>query len=266
MHVQRITCKPFMVNWICGRYQLIILYWHAGCFNGRRMIKNISRIAFSAALAFAGLLPAYGIETLTITDGAGDTATASSSSGLVTIVQSLGNWNLNFSAGLSMPIIGSAVSPAMDLMSINQFNALGAAAGANTLTIIFTETGFGPASGTVSTEISGTQTHGSTSFTTLANGAGLTSSGALTTAPFSSSSSGVLSGFSGTLTEKVVLTALGSESVGFNATLCTTASSGSPVGNTASGGVPDSGMTLVLLGASLTALGLFARLRKPVEM
>jgi len=65
------------------------------------------------------------------------------------------------------------------------------------------------------------------------------------------------------LTETVVLTAIGSEIVAFDATLSTV--SGSPVANgNPPSSVPDSGVTLVLLGAGLTALGLFARLRKQV--
>jgi hypothetical protein len=229
------------------------------------MIKTICKLTLSAAvLAFAGLRPAYAIETLTLTDGAGDTASGVASSGipgLITFAGAVGNWTLNLSAGITMPIIGSATSPAMDLISVNGFNAFGAKAGGNTLTITFTESGFGPTTGTVLTGISGTQSHGSTSFSTLANGAGLTSSGALSTAPFSSSKGAGLSGFSGYLTETVVLTAMGSEIVAFDATLSTAAG---PVANTPA--VPDSGMTLVLLGLSLTALGVFARLRKQVEM
>ncbi len=242
--------------------------WHDRCFTGARMINNISRITTSAiALALAGVLSARATETLTLTDGAGDTATGVASfttPGLITFAGSVGNWTLNLSAGITMPIIGSTTSPAMDLISINGFDAIGAKAGGNTLTITFTETGFGPASGTVSTGISGTQSHGSASFSTLDNHAGLTSSGSLTTAPFSSSQTGSLSNFSGALSETVVLTAGGSEIVAFDAALSTSpgavANGGSP------SSVPDSGMTLVLLGSSLMALGLFARFRKPVEM
>lgn len=219
----------------------------------------------AAALGLAGLLPASAIETLTLTDGAGNTATGVASTtipGLITFAGAVGNWTLNLSAGISMPIIGSATSPAMDLISVNGFNATGAKAGGNTLTISFTVTDFGPTTGTILTGISGTQSRGTTSFATLANGAGLTSSGSLTTAPFSSSKNGALSGFTGSLTETVVLTATGSEIVSFDATLSTVAG---PIANTPTS-VPDSGMTLVLLGSSLTALGLFARLRKPAKM
>src|SRR5579872_386011 len=101
------------------------------------MIKNIYRMMFSAAvLAFTGLMPAYAIETLTLTDGAGDTASGVASTsvpGLITFAGAVGNWTLNLSAGISMPIIGSTTAPAMDLLSVNGFNARGAAAGANVL-------------------------------------------------------------------------------------------------------------------------------------
>lgn len=235
------------------------------------MITNISRVtALVSALTIASLLPARATETLTLTDGAGDTATGVASlttPGLITFVGSVGNWTLNLSAGITMPIIGTSTAPAMNLISVNGFDAFGAKAGGNTLTITFTETGFGPASGTVATGISGTQSRGTANFSTLANGSGLTSSGSLTTAPFNSSTTGSLSDFSGGLTETVVLTAAGSEIVAFDATLHTTTDiSANGSGNGGSPSVPDSGMTLVLLGSSLMALGLFAWYRKPVEM
>src|SRR5581483_614323 len=152
------------------------------------MIKKISKMAVAASMVvLAGVMPARAIETLTLTDGAGDTATGVVSStipGLITFAGSVGNWTLNLSAGISMPIIGSTTSPAMDLISVNGFNATGAKAGGNALTITFTETGFGPTTGTILTGISGTQSRGTVNFATSANGAGLTSSGNLTTAPF----------------------------------------------------------------------------------
>jgi hypothetical protein len=239
-----------------------------GVLNGHRMKTNILRTAVSAVvLAFAGLLPAYAVETLTLTDGAGNTATeVSNGSGLVTFAGAIGNWNLNLSAGITMPIIGSPTSPAMDLMSIDGFNARGAAAGGNVLTITLTETGFGPATGTILTGTSGAQSRGSAIFTTSANGASLTSSGTLGSGPFSALDSGALTGYSGPLTETVVLTANGPEVVSFNFDLGMTGTSSNPAPNVVSNSVPDSGMTLVLLGSSLTALGLFARLRKQVEM
>lgn len=231
------------------------------------MNNNILKTTISAVvLAIASLTPAYAIETLTLTDGLGNTAEVSSSSGLVLYAGAVGNWNLNLSAGITMPIIGSPTSPAMDLMSIDGFNARGAAAGANVLTITLTATGFGPTTGNILAGISGAQNHGSAIFTTLANGASLTSSGTLGSGPFSASNGGALTGFNGTLTETIVLTAGGSEVVSFNASLgMSDTSAGGPGANDASS-VPDSGMTLVLLGSSLTALGLFARLRKQVEM
>jgi hypothetical protein len=234
------------------------------------MITNISKLTLSAVvLATVSLAPAYAVETLTLSDNAGDTATgivSSSVPGLITFAGAVGNWTLNLSAGISMPIIGSATSPAMDLISVNGFSAGPGKLSGNVLTITFTDTGFGPTTGTASTGISGTQSHGSINFSTSANGAALTSSGALTTAPFSSSKDGALSAFSGYLSETVVLTATGSEIVAFDASLCTTPTSGSPTPNTPPATIPDSGMTLVLLGAGLTALGLFARMRKQVEM
>jgi len=231
------------------------------------MMNKITKITVSAiALALVTMAPARATETLTLTDGAGNTATGVASTtipGLITFNGVVGSWTLNLTLGISVPLIGSTTAPAMDLISIDQFNATGAKVGGNALTISLSESGLGPTTGIVTSGISGTQSRGNVSFSTSANGSGLTASGPLTTAPFSSSQAGSLSGFTGTLTETVVLIAGGSECVGLDATFSTApgpVSNDNPVGS-----VPDSGMTLVLLGAGLIALGLYARLRKPIE-
>ncbi len=256
--------KWFIINMI---YNVKTRYFKLayGVLYCPRMNKKILKTTVSAVvLAFAGLLPAYAVETLTLSDGAGNSATeVSNGSGLVTFAGAIGNWNLNLSAGITMPIIGSPTSPAMDLMSIDGYNGRGTAPGANVLTITLTETGFGPTTGTILAGISGAQSRGSAIFTTSANGASLTSSGILGSGPFNALDSGTLTGYSGPLTETIVLTANGPEVISFNAPLgMADNSGGGPVPNDPPASVPDSGMTLVLLGSSLTALGLFARLRK----
>jgi hypothetical protein len=217
-------------------------------------MKNLFKLTLPA-VAMMLAASAYAVPTLTITDGAGNTtgALTAPGNGQISFNGSVGDWNVNVLSALSFPLLGSLTQPNIDVGGQDRYTpgsgspAVGA--GGNVLTITFTVDGFVNISGNVIAGIGSTQSNGTTSFNTFANGVALTSSGVITGSPFSNAQIGTLSGFSGTLTEVVTLTANGAEFESVDANLET---------------VPDSGMTLVLLGSSLTVLGLFARSRKVV--
>jgi hypothetical protein len=158
---------------------------------------------------------------------------------------------VNILTGLSFPILGSASSPTLDLGGQDSYVAGsgGAGPGGNVLTITFTADGYSGVNGTSTASIGGVQGNGTLTFTTQANGNPLTASGVVPSGPFSNATQGSLVNFSGPLTEIVTLTANGNEFVSFDANMQT---------------VPDSGTTLMLLGSSLTVLGLVARSRKAI--
>lgn len=117
--------------------------------------------AASSAMATPTLRLTQGATTVTITDqendGGGDDD-ANSTAGAVTFVGTVGVFDINVSTGLTKPASGSAVSPDIDLNSINSSN------GGGTLTIEFSETGFiGSGQHTASTALGGT-TQGTISF------------------------------------------------------------------------------------------------------
>lgn len=99
-----------------------------------------------------------GATTVTITDGGiGD---SNPLAGAVTFIGSVGVFDLNVTTGLTAPHVGSAVLPQMDLNSVDTTNNAG------TLTIKFSETGFGPLAVGGFISLVGGTTQGTASFAT----------------------------------------------------------------------------------------------------
>jgi len=85
--------------------------------------------------------------TLFLDDHAGHTATISDSNadGVVNYSGNLGGWNIASSVALSPPFNGTMSKPEMDLSGAFKYTG----GGAGSLTILASEVGFGPATGTV---------------------------------------------------------------------------------------------------------------------
>jgi hypothetical protein len=216
------------------------------------MRKHFVKLTFpAAALIAASLTPAYALPTLTLDDGVNPVITitdgglgdANPIAGAVTFIGTLGVWTLNVSTGETKPAVGTAVLPELDL------NTLDTSSAAGTLKITFSESGFGPTAGTLISTIGGTQGNGNVLFKTSQNSTILTTIGSLSGTPFSGSQSAALIGTSYSLTEEVDITHTAGGSTSFDAN---------------ANAAPDSGMSLLLLGMGLAALGAFAISRKQV--
>lgn len=213
---------------------------------------------FATALAIAGLVQVAqavpqlrisdGITTLTITDnGAGD---AQAAPGQVVFVGSLGVWTLNVHTGTTFPALGTLASPVLDL----SFNATSAAPG--TLTVSFSADGFGPTSsvssqGAVGGTTQGTvlyNSYGGTNNTLFSTSNLLTTQGPFGGPAFSSTTTGGSINNVGpySLTQVVTIMHAGAGITTGDALLTT---------------VPESGTSLLLLGAGLMVVGMVARFR-----
>jgi hypothetical protein len=133
---------------------------------------------------------AYGIAMINLNDGVGDSVTiidngaclgsnpgaclgfsqsspgvydlAAGTAGQIVVSGSLGVWNINVSTGLTKPVTGNATNPKMDLNTTNVSTAAG------TLTIKFTDDGFGPIpNGTTFADSIGGTTNGTVTATEL---------------------------------------------------------------------------------------------------
>jgi hypothetical protein len=216
------------------------------------MKKNLFKLALPA-VALMLAVSANAVPTLTISDGTTTVNGTAGPAGTVSFTGAVGDWNVNILSALTFPALGTPTIPNIDVggqdrYSPGSFNGTPLING-NVLTITFTADGFGPVTGSVAASIGGTQNGGTLTFVTLANGNPLTSSGVVGTGPYSNVKTATLNNFNGTLTEIITLTANSADFVSLDGNLEV---------------VPDSGMTLVLLGSSLTVLALFARSRKVV--
>jgi len=130
-------------------------------------MRRFGIIGFVATVSLVVASHAYGLAMLMLTDaatglsvtitdgggcvGAGCAGFSQSSPGVydlapavagqVTASGSLGVWFINVSTGITKPASGSATNPHMDLNTVNM------STGAGTMTIKFTDTGFGPFAG-----------------------------------------------------------------------------------------------------------------------
>jgi len=225
--------------------------------------------AVACALVLGGwsIANAVPVDTLTISDGLGDSVTLgvngspsgsgfttssySTAAGLVEWSGSIGAWTLTtFPAAMGTAI---PVTSMPELMGLS-FNATSSGAGIHSLTIDWTAVGFGPSTGGFQAVTGGT----------LGSGASLTYSTFYSTGnaipavtPLASSLSfATPGGFNGS--DSAAVGSLGSP---FSLTQVITISdtgAAQTSGNATLSSVPDAGSTLILLGAAISTLGVFA--------
>ncbi len=203
-----------------------------------------------AAVALLATQSAKAVPTITIADNNSNTASVSDASGIVTYSGALGNWNINIDTGIGGPPAnfhnGTATHPALDLGAQNQFNqtASGPLVG-NVLTVTFTDDNLGPISEVMSQIVTGFSFNNMTAvFHVLVNNVVVST----------------ITGFSGL--QNFNVTAGSDSTVALQAIFTATDANAFASIDTGASSVPDSGMTLAMLGAGLGALALFARSRK----
>jgi hypothetical protein len=194
-----------------------------------------------------------GTTTFTISDnGGGDSQGAA---GQIVWVGSIGNWTLNVHTGTTYPVLGTLQNPTLDL----SFNATSTGPG-GTLQISFSADGFGPTNGSAISSIGGTiasggsviyNTYGGTNNTNFSTANLLTSQGPFPTGAFSGTQVGGTISNPGpyALTQVVSIThGAGTFQTTGDALLQ----------------VPESGTSILLLGAGLTGIGLLGRFRRRI--
>jgi hypothetical protein len=200
---------------------------------------KLAGVAMTVA-AFAGSAYALPIGTLTLSDNNGNTTgpLTTGLNGLVSYNGPVGNWSINVSTGIEN---NNTAAPVLDLNSVDA-NFFGSGIG-DVLTINFTFASVGPLTGGFVNLVNGNQFGITTAFSVLINGS------PVSTQAFGSSYVGFGSSTSGSAIEGT--------SVGILATL--TATSGGLASFDDHLSVPDGGMTVMLLGAALSAMGLLRK-------
>jgi hypothetical protein len=222
-----------------------------------KTIKTI--LATLAVVALAGSALAIQTQTVQVSDNGGGISITpvTSTSGVVTYSGSDSYWSLVISTATSYPPQsggGTLGAPVMDL-SITA-TSTSADSSANPLTITFTSTGFGPTTGMFEDTMSGHTVFGtgatvtfSTDYSTANATPATTALTSVGTMPGPSylgswSSSVVSLAAPYSLSEVVTIAGAPSDSYSLDGNLYT---------------VPDGGVTAILLGAALSALGLIRR-------
>lgn len=181
----------------------------------KRFLVRVKVAMSVVALVVTSIVSAFGTLTMTLDDGSGhpvsivDNGTGDTYpiAGVILWMGPLpgGIWSGNIDVGLSKPLVGGQFDPQMDL-SISQ--AYSTRAG--TLTITFTDTGFGPLgnkNGIATLAMGGANNQRSIAAYGQVNGSTVVSLGPLTSSPWSGTAQGNASSLdsSFSLTEKVVI-------------------------------------------------------------
>lgn len=211
---------------------------------------------FAAAPAEASAIKiSDGDRELLITDqdfipGTDNPPDFSTDSGVVSFIGSLGAWSFTLTSGTTKPEVGSPTNPILQLSNLSISSA-----GGGTLTIWFSEVGFGPTGSTAESWIGGA-TSGTVTYETFKGSNTLfqpsttLASMSFNSGGFSSASSNVFEGSSGpySLSQKVTIThGSGLQATALQASLTVTSAA-------SSSSVPDGGMTLSLLGLGLVGI------------
>jgi len=209
------------------------------------LVFGIVVVGASGAHADAVLTLTSGLDVVSVADGS--LLDGNLLAGAVTYIGAVGpNWIVNVSTGLTKPLMGSAALPEMDLNSVDL------SLGAGTLTIEWTDDGFGPQTGTTYNMGIGGTTAGTVIFS-----AGLDSHDNFgTVGPMAGGLGGSFAGaFSGdvtaianpySLTEFITIVHTAGGTTSFDASL--------------TNNVPEPS-ALLLLGSGLAALGFWTRRR-----
>lgn len=200
----------------------------------KNSIKYLTAAAVALGLngvAFATpaleLLSGASANTVTIQDnGAGD---LNSASGAIAWLGTINGWTVTITSGATKPIQGSTVSPNMDL-------DVQATGGSGLLTVMFTDTDFGPTSGLIFNPGSnvGTSTATAAAYYSTGNGQFVTTGGTIPTSLL------LANPYSITIVD--TFTAPGTVSLDDRVTAA-----------------PDGGSTVMLLGAALSTVGLLRK-------
>src|ERR1039458_255655 len=192
----------------------------------KQMLKTAIFIA-----ALTANLAVFADPTLVISDGIVTVGPITGANGSVVYVNPVfgdGSWSVGITAGTTKPLFGSGVSPVMEL-SI-QATSLGATP-VHDLTVIFSDTDFGPVSGQFSALLDGQPSDGpggTVTFSTYYNSANqvlaltspLTASGSISPPVYHSFiQAGSISGSPFSLTEVVTISGLPASSYSLNADL-----------------------------------------------
>jgi hypothetical protein len=185
-----------------------------------------------------------GTTTISVADASG--LDQSSLAGTVLWSGSIGSWTVSVDTGFTKPTLGSAGHPVLDL----SFSAVSATGGS--LWIAFSEDGF-TAPGSATGAIGGTAS-GSLSYQLFG--------GASDTVLDMSHSLSPSSTYSGPFSALISGSAVGAAPYSLTELVTIVQRTGGATSGDAMLTVPDSGTTVMLLGAALTILGLFVRSRK----
>lgn len=228
------------------------------------MAVLVTALAVTSPARAASLLLYDGSTTLIIDDGdVVPPVDSTVAAGAVTFAGDIGVWDITVTTGVTKPVVGSASSPRMNLVVFALSNS---ALASNTLTVWFSETGFGPSSLGAVAELKPNNTSGTVTYATYqdtgdalfgsavppaAPGTLITTTPALGPGAVSDVRSGALSSGAAfySLTQAITIShgAGNALTTNVDATLA----------------VPDGGMTIALLGLAMIGLeGLRRRLAR----
>ena len=220
----------------------------------KTVIKSL--IVGAAMVGIAGVANAIPTIYVSSTGTAGSySAVASSSSGSLTYSNNVGSWDIVVATGLTMPALGTATSPTMDLDITGKTTS----STGGSVWIAFAANGFSDPSGLIQAILSGHVVSGAAETVTFS-----VFDDTLNTQPTTTIPTGFTIATLGPLSTPILTTATAALLAGVPATLgvlmeiSTTGSSSTSMDGSFAP-VPDGGVTALLLGAALFTLALLKR-------